>query len=94
MQINAIKLTEKDNVATVLTAVARGETVCWNAVGDSVCAKADIPFGHKVAVREIAEGETVCKYGEVIGVAVKAITAGEHVHVSNIDSRRARGDLK
>jgi altronate hydrolase len=43
-----------------------------------------IPSGHKVAVRTIAEGQPVRKYGQVIGFASAPIPAGEHVHVHNL----------
>ena len=33
------------------------------------------------------------KYGEEIGVASREISAGNHVHVHNLDSMRGRGDL-
>ena len=94
MPVNAIKVTDKDNVATVLQPVSAGAEVCWSLSEKSVAAASDIPFGHKIAVRGIAAGEYVYKYGEIIGEAVKDIATGEHVHVSNIDSRRARGDKK
>lgn len=41
-------------------------------------------FGHKIAIREIAEGAPVRKFGVVIGYATRAIAAGEHVHVHNL----------
>ena len=40
--------------------------------------------GHKYALRDIAAGEDVVKYGMPIGHATKAITKGEHVHVDNL----------
>jgi altronate dehydratase len=40
--------------------------------------------GHKIATRAIAEGETVLRYGQIIGVATKAIAPGEHVHTHNL----------
>ncbi|HEY7049661.1 MAG TPA: altronate dehydratase family protein [Jatrophihabitantaceae bacterium] len=43
-----------------------------------------IPSGHKVAVRDIAEGDPVRKYGTVIGFASRPISAGEHVHGHNL----------
>jgi altronate hydrolase len=43
-----------------------------------------IPPGHKVAVRDIAIGEHVRRYGQVIGVATHAIRSGQHVHVHNL----------
>ena len=48
----------------------------------------DIPLGHKIALREIKKGEKIIEYGEVIGVAIKDIKQGEHVHVHNIKSLR------
>ena len=45
--------------------------------------KEPIPFGHKVARQEIAEGQAVIKYGVAIGKATKTIQSGEHVHVHN-----------
>jgi len=49
----------------------------------------DVPFGHKVAVRDIAAGDAVRKYGQKIGVATHAIAAGSHVHVHNLDGLNA-----
>jgi altronate hydrolase len=44
----------------------------------------DIPSGHKVAVRAVAEGAPVHKYGEVIGIARRDIPPGAHVHLHNL----------
>ncbi|CAD6560231.1 UxaA family hydrolase [Paraburkholderia metrosideri] len=43
-----------------------------------------IPPGHKVATRDIAKGETVKRYNQIIGVAREAIRRGQHVHVHNL----------
>ena len=40
--------------------------------------------GHKYALRDIAEGENIVKYGMPIGHATRAIAKGEHVHVENV----------
>jgi altronate hydrolase len=40
--------------------------------------------GHKYALRDIAAGENVVKYGMPIGHATRAIAKGEHVHVENV----------
>lgn len=48
----------------------------------------DIPIGHKFALREIAEGSTVLKYGHDIGRAVAAIKTGAHVHIHNLKTKR------
>lgn len=47
-----------------------------------------VPIGHKVALAELAEGETVVKYGEDIGRMVAAVAAGGHVHVHNLKTKR------
>ena len=48
----------------------------------------DIPIGHKIALKDMAEGETVYKYGMDVGRVVSPIKAGEHVHVHNIKTKR------
>ena len=40
--------------------------------------------GHKYALRKIAAGEDIIKYGMAIGHATREIAAGEHVHVENM----------
>jgi (2R)-sulfolactate sulfo-lyase subunit alpha len=47
-----------------------------------------IPIGHKVALLDIANGDTVMKYGHSIGKAVSAIGKGHHVHVHNLKTTR------
>ena len=51
-------------------------------------AKMDIPIGHKVAIKQIAKGDTIIKYGVDIGRAVADIGAGEHLHVHNVKTKR------
>ncbi|MDE2611835.1 MAG: UxaA family hydrolase [Burkholderiales bacterium] len=48
----------------------------------------DIPIGHKVALADMAVGDTVLKYGIDIGRVVAPIRAGEHAHVHNIKTKR------
>jgi (2R)-sulfolactate sulfo-lyase subunit alpha len=47
-----------------------------------------VPLGHKVALRDIAEGETLIKYGADIGKATAAIPKGRHAHVHNVKTKR------
>lgn len=54
----------------------------------SVDAKSDIPIGHKLAIRPLASGDTVIKYGVDIGKAIAAIQVGEHTHVQNLRTKR------
>jgi (2R)-sulfolactate sulfo-lyase subunit alpha len=48
----------------------------------------DIPIGHKVALRDHREGDTVIKYGVDIGKVVQPIRKGEHLHVHNVKTKR------
>ncbi len=43
-----------------------------------------VPPGHKIATRDIAKGEPVKRYNQIIGVAREAIARGQHVHVHNL----------
>ncbi|KND56091.1 Altronate hydrolase [Candidatus Paraburkholderia kirkii] len=43
-----------------------------------------IPPGHKIATRDIAAGEPVKRYNQIIGVAREAIARGQHVHTHNL----------
>lgn len=80
----AIVIDPRDNVATALEPLSPGDRV--DAPGQPVAVLAPIPRGHKVALRPIARGEVVVKYGEAIGKASRDIAAGEHAHTQNIDS--------
>lgn len=91
-----IKVVEPvDNVGTLIRETEEGETLEIQ-VGDeiiTVTLNEDIPFGHKVALRDIEEGETVTKYGLSIGYASEHIEPGDWVHVHNVESNYGRGDL-
>ena len=63
----------------------------WQMDGDetvSILARDPIPLGHKIALAEIAAGDSIIKYGHDIGRAVEPIGAGRHVHVHNVKTRR------
>ena len=51
-------------------------------------ARSDIPIGHKVALKDMASGDTVVKYGIDMGKVVAPIRKGEHAHVHNIKTKR------
>lgn len=75
----ALVIDPRDDVAVALAPIAAGEMVAPN-----VRASADIPAGHKVALRAVAAGEPVRKFGWPIGRATSPIAAGEHVHSHNL----------
>lgn len=80
---------DKDNVAVAVDRVAKGDTVLVR--GQQIVAQNDIPAGHKMAIRAIAKGEDVIKYGFPIGTAKMDIPVGAWVHTHNVQSKL--GDL-
>ncbi|MGE0419070.1 MAG: UxaA family hydrolase [Acetobacteraceae bacterium] len=77
-QIPAIRLHPDDSVV-----IARATLLPGTPVADNVTARERIPAGHKVAVRAIASGEAIRRYGQIIGFASQPISPGQHVHVQN-----------
>jgi altronate dehydratase len=89
-----ILINEKDNVATALESLKAGTTVTLEIAGriENIRISSAIPAGHKVALRQIASGEDVVKYGEPIGQAKVGIAPGDHVHVHNVTSRGKKAE--
>ena len=93
--LRALRAHASDNVATALDELQAGDSVAVSAsrealVGETVAAATAVPKYHKLALRAIAAGEAVVKYGETIGEATVDIAPGAHVHVDNMNSRRGR----
>ena len=80
--MKGIRIHPDDNVAVALEDLRRGETLTLDTV--SVTAIEDIARGHKIALRDIKEGEPVVKYGNPIGLAKADIPAGAWAHVHNV----------
>lgn len=78
-----IKIHEEDNVVVALTDLEPG-TILTVDEKETVTVRTKVPAGHKMAIRAIAQGEGVIKYGARIGHAKEAINAGEWVHVHNL----------
>jgi len=74
-------LAAEDSVGVALRALKAGEEV------DGLQITERVMKGHKVALRDIAKGERVIKYAQVIGVASVDIEAGAAVHTHNLEFR-------
>ena len=80
-----IRLHPEDDVV-----IARAELPSGTLISkEKVATLVTIPAGHKLAVRDMAQGNPVRRYNQIIGFATRAIRAGDHVHVHNI----AMGDF-
>ena len=83
----------KDTVAVVVVEGVKAGTAMTGWIMDEdrmvdVLARQDIPIGHKVALKDMAVGDTVWKYGIDMGKVVAPIEAGQHAHVHNIKTKR------
>ncbi|UOF90304.1 altronate dehydratase family protein [Fodinisporobacter ferrooxydans] len=84
MNQDFIQIHPSDNVFVALRDVSMGENIHFNNVEIEVLE--NIPKGHKMAIREIPNGEDVIKYGYSIGKSLQRIMPGSWVHVQNLKS--------
>lgn len=92
----ALKLELADNVATVITEVAKDTTIIVQAPEEcfDLTTVDAIPYCHKVALTAIHKGDIITKYGRPIGRALGDIAEGGLVGAHNIEGMRGRGDLE
>jgi len=84
---------KKDNVGVVVIEkiIPNQDCNCWIMENDDstkIQSKNEILLGHKIAMTNLKEGDTIIKYGHDIGKVVKAINKGEHVHVHNVKTKK------
>jgi (2R)-sulfolactate sulfo-lyase subunit alpha len=81
-----------DDVAVAVTPIEAGEEVLVAYVSEdqelTVRARADVPYGHKVALRQLAAGAAVTEYSTQVGVTRTNIEPGDYVHTHNIKTAR------
>lgn len=80
-QALVIQLNEADDVVIACQDVPDGT----HLEEYGVTVRGAVPAGHKIAIREIALGEAVRRYNQIIGFASKPISVGEHIHVHNLE---------
>ncbi|MDD3224436.1 MAG: UxaA family hydrolase, partial [Clostridium sp.] len=77
---NTIKINENDNVVVALKDFKKSDKI----ENDTVTVLEEVKRGHKIAIRNIWEGENIVKYGFPIGHAICDIKKGQWVHTHNI----------
>lgn len=82
-----------DNVGVVVVEdlTAGTEMLCVVTEDNSefrAVAKEDVQIGHKIALTDLAIGDTVVKYGQDIGRVVAPVAKGHHVHTHNLKTKR------
>ena len=93
MTIHFVVHEDGDSVGTVVVEnVKAGATLTgWVMEQDktvSVKVLDDIPIGHKVALKDLKNGDTVIKYGVDIGRTIAPIKQGGYLHVHNVKTKR------
>ena len=83
----------KDNVGVVVVEglTAGTDMLCVVTADNSsfnLTVNADVPIGHKVALKDLKTGDTAIKYGEDIGKIVQDVKKGGYVHVHNLKTKR------
>ena len=87
-----LKINAADNVAVALADdLHEGETL--DVEGVAVTLREDVARGHKFALRDIAAGENVVKYGYPIGHATQDVPQGGWIHSHNLKTN-LRDDLE
>ena len=84
---------EKDNVGVIVAdKVDKGqECECWimeNNKSIKIQSIKAIHLGHKIALKDLSDGDTILKYGHDIGKVVQPIKKGNHVHVHNVKTKK------
>ncbi|MCR4876424.1 MAG: altronate dehydratase family protein [Clostridiales bacterium] len=77
-----LRIHPADNVAVALEPLEAGAVLALPE--GSVTALEPIPAGHKIALKDLAEGDNIIKYGFPIGHATRPIPQGSHVHIQNL----------
>jgi len=85
MQPRCFQIQPQDNVATLLDG-ASGTVRVLGAQPQEIQLLEKIAPGHKVALRDIAAGDAVIKFGARIGHASQPIKRGAWVHLHNLAS--------
>ena len=84
---------QKDNVGVVVIEkiTPKQDCKCWIMENDGstdIQSMDEIPLGHKIAMVDLKEGDTILKYGHSIGKTVAPIGKGNHVHTHNLKTTK------
>lgn len=82
-----LKINPADNVVVAIQPQSAGAVITVD--GKKITVLEDVPAGHKIAIKDLAEGEDVIKYGFPIGHAKEAKAAGSWMNENNIKTNLA-----
>ena len=87
METKYLKINPADNVVVAISDLKAGETITVD--GHAITLKEDVPAGHKVTLKDFAQGENIIKYGYPIGHAVTAVEQGRWINETQIKTNLA-----
>lgn len=87
-----LKIDDKDNVVTCLIPIRKGDLITVD--GEQIEVNDNIKRYHKIAIKDLDQGDVVYKYGQIIGTMTQSAKKGDYIHVHNLESTRGRGDKK
>ena len=73
-----------DNVGVACCDLAAGTRLV--IAGTEMSLPGAVGLGHKIALKPLATGDLIVKWGAPIGSAIQSIATGEHVHLHNMKS--------
>ena len=82
MQATFLKINQADSVVVCLEPKKQGDVI--EIDGKTITVNQDTPAGHKVLIKDVAQGEDIIKYGYPIGHAMQALKAGDWVNENNL----------
>jgi altronate hydrolase len=89
-----LRLRDADNVAVAKSPIPAGWEISRPDGSHAFLTRHDIAAGHKIALEDIADGDPILKYGQIIGFAKGTVSAGDHVHCHNVDGRNFGRDYQ
>ncbi|MFA7664774.1 MAG: altronate dehydratase family protein [Burkholderiaceae bacterium] len=75
-----LRLSPEDDVVIAARPLSAGTAIA----SEGITCSENVPAGHKLAVRAVAKGQPVRRYGQIIGFATRDIAPGQHVHTQNL----------
>lgn len=91
-KVDAVLLHSRDNVAIATAPLPAGQTI--SVPGHQVRLTGPVKLGHKIALADIAKGQPVVRYGQTIGFATEAISAGDWIHSHNLSAQHFARDYE
>jgi len=76
---------ERDNVAVAKQLISSGTILVWEEKDLEITIRADVPTGHRFAIRSVLEGEWVRQYGQPFARS-KGLKPGDRVDDTTVES--------